>query len=82
MVMKELYTYINKVKMLLVLGLCLFLMSCGEDSFLDRRELYRINNLNARVSVELDWEEHFGEIPSGMSLYTYNEKHADKVRAS
>ena len=31
--------------MLLVLGLCLFLMSCGEDSFLDRRELYRINNL-------------------------------------
>ena len=80
--MKELYTYINKVKMLLVLGLCLFLMSCGEDSFLDRRELYRINNLNARVSVELDWEEHFGEDPSGMSLYTYNDKQGVQVELS
>jgi hypothetical protein len=83
MMRKDIRTYnIYKVKMLLLFGLCLFLMSCGEDSFLDRREMYRIDNLNARVRIALDWQEHFGEIPSGMSLYTYNDKQGSQVEVS
>ena len=76
------HTYLYKVKILLVFGLCLFLMSCGEESFLDRREMYSIDNLDARVKIILDWEEHFGEIPSGMSLYTYNKKQGTRVEIS
>lgn len=59
---------------LMVLVAVLTLASCGEDSFLNRREFVDDDDKASELLLRVDWDTYADGRPTGMSLYTYNEE--------
>jgi hypothetical protein len=47
--------------------------SCGEDSFLNRRELADNRKEVTEIMVHVDWNKYADGNPTGMSVYTYGQ---------
>lgn len=59
---------------LILLVAVLTLASCGEDSFLNRREFVVDDDKASELLLRVDWDTYADGRPTGMSLYTYNEE--------
>lgn len=60
---------------LLLLLVAFVLVSCGEDSFLNRRDELPVDeNATAKLRLKVDWTSSLGSNPSGMTVYTYGAK--------
>lgn len=51
-----------------LLSTAVFLVACGPDAFLDRREMYANVERTPMVRLEVDWLSRFGQRPTGMTV--------------
>lgn len=60
--------------LMLLAAVMMTLTSCGEDSFLNRREFVDYGGKASELLLRVDWDTYADGRPTGMSLYTYNEE--------
>ncbi len=60
--------------LMLLAAVMMTLTSCGEDSFLNRREFVDYGDKASELLLRVDWDTYADGRPTGMSLYTYNEE--------